>query len=78
MARIGTVDLGAPLDGVLRGLLWDGVPVSAWMKVLEVDPRGAQAVISGIGEHPRCVAEGMLQAVQVWVAAHRSAHEQPV
>jgi xanthine dehydrogenase accessory factor len=58
--------LAAPLDGVLRGLTRDGVPVTARTKVMEVDPRGLAAGVQGISERPRRIAESVLSAVQTW------------
>ena len=59
---LGTLDgrpLLAPLAGVLRGLVRDGVPVKAGTKVAEVDPRGDPALCFGLGERPRRIAEAV-------------------
>lgn len=64
IAHIDTNPLTAPLDGVLRGLTHDHVPVTAGTKVIEVDPRGSTAVVSGIGERPGRIAAGVLQALE--------------
>jgi xanthine dehydrogenase accessory factor len=64
IAEIGPTVLTAPLDGVLRGLTRDRVPVSARTKVIEVDPRGSAAEVRGIGERPRRIAEGVLNAIR--------------
>ncbi len=69
VARIGQVSLHAPIDGMLRGLTHDGAPVAVKTKVVEVDPRGAQAQISGIPERPRRIAEGVLSAIRMWEAS---------
>jgi xanthine dehydrogenase accessory factor len=69
VARIGAVELRAPLDGVLRGLTRDGVPVAARTKVVEVDPRGPRAVVDGLGERPARIADGVLEAVREWAPA---------
>ena len=63
VATIGGEQLRAPLDGLLRGLVHDGVPVPARAKVLEVDPRGALEKVIGIGPRPRRIAEGVLAAI---------------
>jgi xanthine dehydrogenase accessory factor len=63
LAHVGAVELTAPLDGVLRGLTHDGVPVRSKTKVIEVDPRGDRAVVRGIGERPARIAEGVLKAI---------------
>lgn len=64
IAHIDANSLIAPLDGVLRGLTHDAVPVTAGTKVIEVDPRGFTAVVSGIGERPGRIAAGVLQAIE--------------
>jgi xanthine dehydrogenase accessory factor len=63
VATIGDEVLRAPLAGILRGLVHDGVPVEAQAKVLEVDPRGDIAKVVGIGPRPRRIAEGVLAAM---------------
>jgi xanthine dehydrogenase accessory factor len=64
VATIGEQQLVAPLDGVLRGLTHDGVPVPAGTKVVEVDPRGDVSKVTGIGERPRRIAEGVRRAIE--------------
>ncbi len=66
VAEIGSTVLTAPLDGVLRGLTRDGIPVTTRTKVIEVDPRGAGAEVRGIGERPRRIADGVLAAIREW------------
>lgn len=65
------VPLTAPISGVLRGLVRDGVPVSQGAKVLEVDPRGAAAQVRGINERAARIAVGVRAAIAEW-AAQRS------
>ena len=66
IARIGAVSLRSPISGAIRGLTHDGVLVGKKTKVIEVDPRGGAAQISGIAERPRRIAAGVLEAVQSW------------
>jgi xanthine dehydrogenase accessory factor len=61
----------APLDGVLRGLTHDGVPVVHGTKVVEVDPRGRHGEAFGISERPRRIASGVLSAIQHWESDRR-------
>jgi xanthine dehydrogenase accessory factor len=61
----------APLPGVLRGLIRDGVPVRAGAKLVEVDPRGNPALCFGLGERPKRIALSVLGAL-------RTAAEQPL
>ena len=63
VATIGDEQLRAPLDGILRGLVHDGVPVDAGAKVLEVDPRGDVSKVTGVGVRPARIAEGVLAAI---------------
>ncbi len=66
IAEIDTTTLAVPLDGVLRGLTHDGVPVAIRTKVVEVDPRGRAGEVHGIGERPRKIADGVLTAISLW------------
>jgi len=67
VAHIGDQPLLAPLDGILRGLTRDGVPVALKTKVVEVDPRGEAAQVSGIAERPAKIAQGVLTALQTYL-----------
>ncbi|WP_051356362.1 hypothetical protein [Azorhizobium doebereinerae] len=59
----------APLDGVLRGLVRDGVEVPEGVKLLEIDPRNRwQACWTGMDERGRAIAAGTVRA-----AAHHLA-----
>lgn len=68
VARVDSTPLLAPLTGILRGLTHDSVSVSLKTKVIEVDPRIYNAQISGIGERPARIAEGVCIAIQRWEA----------
>ena len=63
VAWIDGTALEAPLAGVPRGLTRDGVPVARHTKLIEVDPRGARAVVTGIGKRPHGIAAGVLAAL---------------
>jgi xanthine dehydrogenase accessory factor len=67
IATIGETVLVAPVDGVLRGLTHDGVPVIARAKVIEVDPRGRTAEVAGSSERPRRIAAGVADAVRQFI-----------
>jgi xanthine dehydrogenase accessory factor len=64
VANIGEIALHAPIDGILRGLTHDSVQVTQRTKVIEVDPRGEQAKITGIAERPGRIAAGVLEAIK--------------
>jgi xanthine dehydrogenase accessory factor len=64
IAEIGSMMITAPLDGLLRGLTRDGVPVTVRTKIIEVDPRSQEAEVRGIAERPRRIAEAVLSAIR--------------
>jgi xanthine dehydrogenase accessory factor len=53
----------AAIDGVLRGILRDGLQVSAGMKVGDIDPRAAQKHCFTISDKSRAIAGGALEAI---------------
>ncbi len=63
IATIGDTVLLASLAGRLRGLTHSEVDVAQGTKVIEIDPRGEDADIYGIGERPRRIAAGVLAAI---------------
>jgi len=63
--RLGTLDgrpLAAPMGGVLRGLLHDGVPAAAGQPVAEIDPTIRPEDCFLISPAARAVAGGVLEA----------------
>lgn len=64
VAYLDDTPVTAPLAGTIRGLLRDGLTVSAGDKVLEIDPRPlALALFAGIGARPATIAQGVLAAI---------------
>lgn len=63
VADVESTPLRAPVAGVLRGLTRNGVFVDAGTKVIEVDPRGRSATISGVAERPRRIADSVCQVI---------------
>ncbi|HVB72351.1 MAG TPA: selenium-dependent molybdenum cofactor biosynthesis protein YqeB [Ktedonobacteraceae bacterium] len=55
--------LTAAIPGILRGLVRDGLPVHAGMKVGDIDPRATRAHCFTISDKSRAVAGGVLEAV---------------
>jgi xanthine dehydrogenase accessory factor len=53
----------APLAGVLRGLSARGARIAPGQKVIEVDPRGEPSLCFGVGERPRRIARGVVEAL---------------
>lgn len=53
----------ATIDGVLRGLLHDGIEVTPGFKVGDVDPRGNREFVHSVSDKARAVAGAVLEAV---------------
>jgi xanthine dehydrogenase accessory factor len=63
VATVGGEPVRAPFDGVLRGLLHDGVPVSAGHKIGDVDPRGVRRHCFTISDKALAVGGGVVEAI---------------
>ena len=72
VGHVGQQPLKAPLTGVLRGLTRPGLTVKAGTKLVEVDPRGEQSLVFGIGERPRRIAAGISSALEGWHQTHEN------
>ena len=60
----GTVPVEATLDGVVRGLIRDGYPVTKGFKIADIDPRIEEREnCFTISDKARCVAGGVLEAI---------------
>jgi len=63
LARVGQSELRAPFEGIVRGLLHDGVAVSKGLKVGDLDPRGDPALCRLISDKALAVGGGVLEAL---------------
>jgi xanthine dehydrogenase accessory factor len=63
----------APLDGVLRGVVRDGLLVPAGVELLEIDPRGRAAKWKGVEEATELIASAVVRAVRVELAKRAAA-----
>ncbi len=63
VASIDQVPVRAEIGGVLRGLLADCLPVSAGLKVGDVDPRGVVEHCFSISDKAWAVGGGVLEAI---------------
>ena len=60
----GTVPVEATLDGVVRGLIRDGYPVTKGFKIADIDPRIEEREnCFTISDKARCIAGGVLEAI---------------
>lgn len=53
----------AQIDGIVRGLLQDNVPVKAGMKSGDIDPRGCYEHCFTVSDKARAVGGGVLEAI---------------
>ena len=54
----------ATLDGILRGLIRDGYPVTVGFKMADIDPRAEEYnTCFTISDKARCSAGGVLEAI---------------
>ncbi len=63
LATVGSAELRAPFEGIVRGLLHDGVEVSKGPKVGDLDPRGDPALCQLISDKALAVGGGVLEAL---------------
>lgn len=73
VAAVAGTTIVAPLSGVLRGLSARGARIVAGQKIVEVDPLSDRALCFGIGERPKRVAAGVLEALAMRGVIARSA-----
>ena len=60
----GTVPVEATLDGIIRGLIRDGYPVTKGFKIADIDPRIEEREnCFTISDKARCIAGGVLEAI---------------
>ena len=71
IARVGQGVVVASFDGVLRGLVHDGIAVKAGMKIGDVDPRAKPEACFTISDKALAVGGGALEAVLTWMARRR-------
>jgi xanthine dehydrogenase accessory factor len=63
--RRGATPVTAPIAGLVRGLIADGIDVPAGIKIGDVDPRGPGIDPARVSDKARAVAAGVLEAVLV-------------
>lgn len=60
----GDVPVEASLDGLLRGLIRDGYPVTRGFKIADIDPRAEEYQnCFTISDKARCIAGGVVEAI---------------
>lgn len=60
----GNISVEATLDGLLRGLIRDGYPVTKGFKIADIDPRASEYNnCFTVSDKARCIAGGALEAI---------------
>ena len=61
---VGGVPVTATLDGVLRGLIREGYPVTEGLKIADIDPRAQEVQnCTTVSDKARAIAGGVLEAM---------------
>jgi xanthine dehydrogenase accessory factor len=63
VAEVGGAGVEALIDGVLRGIIRDGLFVSPGMKAGDIDPRGIRTHCFTISDKARAIGGGVLEAI---------------
>ena len=64
IARVGDTPVTATIDGVLRGLIREGYPVTAGLKIADIDPRPEQAAFCGtVSDKASAIGGGVVEAI---------------
>ena len=66
----GTVEVTAPFDGVLRGILHDGTTVYMGEKIADVHPTMTQGECFTVSDKVRCIGGSVLMDIMRWEAGH--------
>jgi xanthine dehydrogenase accessory factor len=63
MGQVGDTTVTAPLTGMVRGLLQDGLQVTTRFKIGDIDPRGAKADHLSASDKALAIGGGVLEAM---------------
>lgn len=63
LGKVGSTNISAPFDGVLRGAIRSGTTVPVGLKIGDVDPRGDSSACWEISDKALAVGGGVLEAV---------------
>ncbi|MDD5590392.1 MAG: selenium-dependent molybdenum cofactor biosynthesis protein YqeB [Dehalococcoidales bacterium] len=63
VGSVGEQEIKAPLGGVIRALIRDGVPVEVGTKLLEIDPVAGEDICYCIRARIRAISGGVLEAI---------------
>ncbi|MBI5031946.1 MAG: EF2563 family selenium-dependent molybdenum hydroxylase system protein [Chloroflexi bacterium] len=67
IADVGECEVRAPFDGILRGLMHDGIQVKAGMKIGDIDARIQRENCFTISDKSLAIGGGAVEAVLTWM-----------
>ncbi len=67
IGRVGVATVETSIGGVVRGLIAEGHPAEAGLKLADIDPRGDAAATREISDKALAVGGGALEAVLTWL-----------
>ena len=73
IGSIGDVQIAAPFDGTVRGLLRSGTVVTVGQKIGDIDPRVVPELAHRVSDKALAVAGGVLEAIMILLARQASA-----
>jgi len=71
IAYCGTIALEATIDGMLRGLLREGLSIPQGFKVADIDPRGKDAIFTTCSDKAKAIAGSVLETVDHFKSTHQ-------
>lgn len=67
LGTVGGIEIAAPFDGVVRGLVAAGTDMASGSKVGDVDPRAEPSACHEISDKALAVGGGVVEAVLTWL-----------
>lgn len=71
VGRIGQTPVLASIAGVLRGLIYDRVPVQTGLKIGDIDPRATPEHCCTISDKALAIGGGVLEAILIYLQGKR-------
>jgi xanthine dehydrogenase accessory factor len=64
LGRVASVEVIGAIDGVVRGLIREGLEVATGQKIGDIDPRGDQKLCYRMSDKANAIGQGVLQALK--------------
>lgn len=63
LGRVAGIEIVAAIDGVIRGLIHDGIEVGFGQKIGDIDPRGVRELCFRMSDKANAIGQGVLRAL---------------